>query len=277
MGVWGWCWWRERRNQGCLFGLGLQQLVSCGIFFVPIETEMLVEEQFWVSSAVSPYVPHGVLRWRCLWDLQVGVCSWQLEVHFFVSPVLKDKHFNNCLRLDYTFYNASLEGLGLLKDLSMPWIHPNFCISPPPGSLISYLLNTYTTTWLLRPSCLAPEWTSLRDLAVKQLFAEIVPHPSGEGMSVSPHSHQHGEILFAYFIDGDTFQLVLQRYPFNQQTYSMCITTHIEALTSARNYTEILGCRSHCTPGTVLLWRHGTSCNPHSIMTRCSLSSSLVF
>lgn len=164
MGVWGWCWWRERRNQGCLFGLGLQQLVSCGIFFVPIETEMLVEEQFWVGSAVSPYVPHGVLRWRCLWDLQVRVCSWQLEVHFFVSPVLKDKHFNNCLRLDYTFYNASLEGLGLLKDLSMPWIHPNFCISPPPGSLISYLLNTYTTTWLLRPSCLAPEWTSLRDL-----------------------------------------------------------------------------------------------------------------
>lgn len=37
---------------------------------------------------------------------------------------------------------------------------------------------------------------------------------SREGVSISTHSHQRGAVLFANFVDGDTFHLVLQRYAF---------------------------------------------------------------
>lgn len=170
---------------------------------------MLGEEQFWVGSMVSPYVHHGALRWRCLWDLQVGVCSWKLEIHLLcVSPVLKDKHSNNCLRLDYIFYTASLEGVRLLKDLSIPRIRPSFCISPPPGSLLPYLLNIYHHLTSL-PILLGLRVDIVKGPGCQTAFprdcATHIPI-NGEGMSISPHSHQHGEVLFASFIDGDTFQ-----------------------------------------------------------------------
>lgn len=145
-----------------------------------------------------------------------------------MSTVLKDKHSNNCLRLDYTFYTTTLEGLGLLKDLSIPWIHPSFCISPPPGSPLPYLLNTYhhlTSLSIL----LGPRVDILKgpgcQTALPRDCATYIPI-NGEGMSISPHSHQCGEVVFANFIDGDTFQLVLQRYLFNKQIYSMRIATH---------------------------------------------------
>ncbi|KAF6081755.1 hypothetical protein HJG60_008774 [Phyllostomus discolor] len=67
---------------------------------------------------------------------------------------------------------------------------------------------------------------------------------SSKGVSISPHSHGHGAVLFDNLISGDTFQLVLQSHTFKQPS-TLCKSQHtiVEELTITHNCTGILGFR----------------------------------